>query len=210
MRDRAARIAIVEDHAALRRGLELLLDRHGYEVVAAAGEAAEAYEEILRVEPDVALIDIALPGENGVRLTRRLLTANGDLAVLLYTAMRDEELVHHALDSGARGIASKAGPTGELLEAIQTVAAGGAYLDARLRPPPANGSSSRARGLLSPREREVLDLLGHGLTGEDISQRLHLSPETVRTHVRNAMDKLGAHTRVHAITLALQRGEISL
>jgi DNA-binding NarL/FixJ family response regulator len=116
-------------------------------------------------------------------------------------------VIEAALNCGAVGFAMKAGPPYELIRAIEMVARGETYADATLArlanetPPPP---------LLSPRERQVLQLLAQGLTGEDAAKRLYLSPETIRTHVRNAITKLGAHTRVHAVTIALQRGEVEL
>jgi len=154
------------------------------------------------------VIDIALPGESGIELTRRLMAAHPDLGVLLYTGLDDQRTLSSALDSGARGFALKAGPPEELLAAIRAVARGDTYVDQRLRPLLLARLTTERIGVLSPREREVLDLLAQGLTGEEVATRLSLSPETVRTHVRNAMDKLEAHTRVHAVAIALRQGEI--
>jgi DNA-binding NarL/FixJ family response regulator len=153
-------------------------------------------------------VDINLPGQSGIELTKRLLEENPDLGVLLYTGIDDQDTLSEALDCGARGFALKAGPPEELLTAIRAVARGDTYVDSRLRPLLLARSTTEKIGMLSPREREVLDLLAKGLTGEDVAERLTLSPETVRTHVRNAMTKLEAHTRVHAVAIALRQGEI--
>jgi DNA-binding NarL/FixJ family response regulator len=123
---------------------------------------------ILRRKPDVALVDLALPGMSGAELTRSLLKEDPD----------------------------------------RTVAAGGDYIDPRLTPLLAEGGNGRTKRL-SPREREILGLLSQGLSGEEVAKELYLSSETVRAHVRNAMGKLGAATRAHAVALALQHGEIS-
>jgi DNA-binding NarL/FixJ family response regulator len=203
-------LALVEDHTALREGLSLLLSREGCTVIGSSGDPREGYELIERGRPEVALIDINIPGENGISLTRRLLRARPDLGIVLYTGHNDLDLLYEGLDSGARGYALKDGPPEELLEAIRSVAAGGTYVDPRLRPALLSRGATKRVPHLSPREREVLDLLAQGLTGERIAARLFLSPETVRTHVRNAMEKLEANTRVHAIAIALRQGEISL
>jgi DNA-binding NarL/FixJ family response regulator len=200
-------VVIVDDHVALRRGMELLLRNTGCRVVGTADDAEQAEEVILQRRPDVTLVDLALPGENGAALTRRLLSRDPELRIILYTGSADEDELLDGLDAGAAGFALKSGPPEELRDAIRTVADGGEYLDPRLTTVLARGNDQR-RYLLSPREREVLALLSKGLSGEDAAQRLHLSPETVRTHVRNAMSKLNASTRVHAVALALQRGEI--
>ncbi len=201
-------VVIVEDHLALRRGLEMLLRSGDFLVIGTADDAAGAEPLIERRRPDVAVIDISLPDESGVDLTRRLLQRNPDLGVLLYTGVEDRDVLTDALDCGARGFAMKAGPPEELLTAIRTVARVESYVDSRLRPLLLARSTTDRLGVLSPREREVLDLLARGLTGEQAATELSLSPETIRTHVRNAMDKLEANTRVHAVAIALREGEI--
>jgi DNA-binding NarL/FixJ family response regulator len=206
----AVSLVLVEDHLALREGLELLLTREGCKVVGSVGDPQEAAEIIADATPDVAIIDIRLPGESGIGLTRRLLRDRPDLGVVLYTGHSDVQLLYEGLDSGARGYALKDGPPEELLEAIRSIAAGGTYVDPRLRPALLSRGATRRVPHLSPREREILDLLAQGLTGERIATQLFLSPETVRTHVRNAMEKLEANTRVHAIAIALRQGEIAL
>jgi DNA-binding NarL/FixJ family response regulator len=206
--DDAVTVVIVEDHVALRRGLELLLRDSDCRVVGVADDAEAALPMVERRKPTVAVIDINLPGESGIELTRKLLAENDQLGVLLYTGIDDQEILREALDCGARGFALKAGAPEELLTAIKTVAEGRTYVDQRLRPLLLARFTTDRIGVLSPREREVLDYLAKGLTGEDVAARLGLSPETVRTHVRNAMDKLEAHTRVHAVAIALRQGEI--
>jgi DNA-binding NarL/FixJ family response regulator len=203
-----ATVVIVEDHVALRRGLELLLRDSECRVVGTADDARSARTLVARRRPDVAIVDINLPDGSGIDLTRALIQDNPDVGVLLYTGIDDQETLAAALDCGARGFALKAGAPEELLGAIRTVAAGEAYVDPRLRPLLLARFTTERIGVLSPREREVLDLLAQGLTGEQVATRLSLSPETVRTHVRNAMDKLEAHTRVHAVAIALRQGEI--
>jgi DNA-binding NarL/FixJ family response regulator len=200
-------VVIVDDHVALRRGMELLLRRHGHHVVGTADDAEQAESLILRRRPDVALVDLSLPGESGAQLTRRLLEQQSELRIILYTGAADESELLDGLDAGAAGFALKSGDPDELEQAIRTVADGGDYLDPRLTPLLSRAGNGRT-GVLSPREREILALLADGLSGEDAAKQLFLSSETVRTHVRNAMTKLGAATRVHAVALALQRGEI--
>jgi DNA-binding NarL/FixJ family response regulator len=203
------RLIVVEDHLAMRQGLELLLGRQGCVVVGSAGRAEDAWKLIRERRPDVAVIDVNLPDESGAELARRLLAEDPELGVLLYTGAEDRKTVGEALNCGARGFAVKAAPPNELIEAIRIIARGGTYLDPRLKSLGARPATESAH-ILSAREREVLDLLAKGMTGDDAADQLFLSPLTVRTHVRNAMRKLHAHTRVHAITLALQQGEIEL
>jgi DNA-binding NarL/FixJ family response regulator len=205
--DKTVNVVVVDDHVALRRGMELLLRREGYHVVGTADDAEQAEQLILRRRPDVAIVDLALPGENGADLTRRLLEHEPELRIILYTGSADEEELLDGLRAGAAGFALKSGDPNELKAAIRTVAEGGDYIDPRLTP--LLRRAAPGRKLLSPREREVLELLAHGLSGEDAAKQLYLSSETIRTHVRNAMAKLDASTRVHAVALAMQRGEIS-
>jgi DNA-binding NarL/FixJ family response regulator len=202
-------VVIVDDHVALRRGMELLLRRAGHHVVGTADDAEAGEALILRRKPDVALVDLALPGMSGAELTRSLLKEDPRVRIILYTGAADERQLLDALDAGAAGLALKSGDPQELEQAILTVAAGGDYLDPRLTPLLAKSANGRDK-TLSPREREILGLLSQGLSGEEAATQLFLSPETVRTHVRNAMTKLGAATRAHAVALALQRGEISV
>lgn len=204
------RLIVVEDHQAMRQGLELLLGRQGCVVVGSAGRAEDAWKLIRERRPDVAVVDVNLPDESGAELARRLLAEDPELGVLLYTGAEDRKTVSEALDCGARGFAVKAGPPTELIDAIRIIARGGTYLDPRLKSLLGARPPSTSEHILSAREREVLDLLAKGLTGDDAAEELFLSPLTVRTHVRNAMRKLQAHTRVHAITIALQQGEIQL
>jgi DNA-binding NarL/FixJ family response regulator len=203
------RLVLIEDHEALREGLELLLGREGCEVVGTAGTAGEGLELIERLEPDVSLVDIRLGDESGIDLTRRLLEGDAERRVVLYTGSSDVELLFSGLDSGARGYALKDGAPSELTGALETVARGGTYVDPRLRPKLLSRDTTQRMPSLSKREREIMDLLAQGLTGEDVAERLVLSSETVKTHIRNAMSKLEAHTRVHAVAIALREGFIS-
>ena len=206
--DDSVTVVIIEDHLALRKGLELLLRGTEFGVIGTADDAEEGQRLIERRQPDVAIVDIGLPGSSGLDLTRKIVATYPDVGVLLYTGIGDQDTLVRALDSGARGFALKAGSPDELLEAIRAVAAGKSHVDERLRPLLLARFTTERIGVLSPREREVLDLLAQGLNGEEVAARLVLSPETVRTHVRNAMEKLEASTRVHAVAIALRQGEI--
>jgi DNA-binding NarL/FixJ family response regulator len=203
------RLVLIEDHQALREGLELLLGREGCEVVGTAGTAGEGRSLIESLEPDVSLVDIRLGEESGIDLTRDLIDADPERRVVLYTGSSDVDLLIEGLDSGARGYALKEGTPNELTGALATVAGGGTYVDPRLRPALLSRKTTQRMPSLSKREREIMDLLAQGLTGEEVADRLFLSSETVKTHIRNAMAKLEAHTRVHAVAIALREGFIS-
>ena len=200
---------IVEDHLALRRGLELLLRDQNIRVIGVAETPAAGARIILARKPDVAIVDMALDGGSGVEVAREVLVQEPKAGILFYTGGAEQGLLQEALESGARGFALKAGGPGELLTAVRVVAAGGEYVDPRVARLVATQEETQ-RQTLSPREREVIDLLAEGLKGDEVAERLTLSPETVQTHVRNLMRKLGARTRVHALALAIKQREIDV
>jgi DNA-binding NarL/FixJ family response regulator len=204
------KLVIVDDHEALREGLVALLQHGGLEVVGAAGNVAAGVDLVDHAEPDVAIVDIQLPDGSGIDLTRQLLARRPDLGVILYTGDSDAELLYDGLDSGARGYALKAGSMDELMAAIERVAGGGSYVDPRLDRILLSPRATAHVPQLSPREREIMHLMAEGMTAEAIGDKISVSVETVRTHVRNVIRKLQARNRVHAIAIALERGEIAL
>jgi DNA-binding NarL/FixJ family response regulator len=205
----ALTVVLVEDHVALRKGVELLLRSEGLSVIGVADDVDYAYELVSRRKPDVVVVDIGLPGRSGLELARRLLAEDPDAGVLLYSGSMDRDVLAEAMSTGVRGLALKNGTPRELIGAIRSIAAGGSYFGPELSALVAPGQAKSGH-LLSRREREILGMLANGMNGTAIARDLMISSETVRTHVRNAMRKLAARTRVHAVTLALKRHEISL
>jgi DNA-binding NarL/FixJ family response regulator len=204
-------IVVVEDHPTVREGLCLVLEREGYAVVARAGTAEEGHAAIVDTNPSVALVDVDLPDGSGVELTRRLLRRDARFGVLLYTGLADPGVLEDALASGARGFTLKTSDPETMLNAVRAVAAGGTFVDPGVRDKIAAAGNGLPRArVLTVREREVLSGLAEGQTIEEIAADLVLSTETIRTHVRNAMGKLGTRTRAHAIVVALRRGELAL
>lgn len=199
-------LVLVEQHEALRDGLAVLLERRGFSVLGCATTAARAEEVISQRHPDVAMVGVDLPDERGTELIRRLHGQTNGTKFVIYTGLEDPNLLEAAYRSGARGLVAKPADLSALVEALRKVWRGGRYFDPRFSPQA--GAGEAAPRALSGREAEVLTLLARGLTGEEIAQRLVLSPETVRTHVRNAMGKLEARTRTEAVVKALERGEI--
>jgi DNA-binding NarL/FixJ family response regulator len=205
--DAIVRVVLVDDHEALRVGLKDLLERRGIETVGTAATIAAAEEVFRSLVPDVAVIDVHLPDGNGLQLVRKLRAEHPEVGILIYTGAEGVRVLADALDSGAQGFVLKLGGIKQLIEALHIVAGGERYVD------PAIGAllDAEADGkplLLTKREREVFDLLAQGLTGEEIATRLTISAETVRTHIRNATDKLNAHTRTGAVVEALKSHEI--
>jgi DNA-binding NarL/FixJ family response regulator len=195
-------VLLVEGHLALRKGLELLLRTSGIDLAGVAGTTDEGCRMSMDRRPDVTVVDGAL----GLSAVERILRFDPDAGVVLYTGLADREEIEAAAGWGVRGFALKDGGSDELIAAITAVAGGGVYVDPAVS---ALLKGSEPSDVLTVREREILQLLAGGLTGERSAELLFLSPETVRTHIRNAMRKLSASTRVHAVALALSLGEIS-
>jgi DNA-binding NarL/FixJ family response regulator len=149
-----------------------------------------------------------MPDVRGTEVARHVARSTPDTAVVVYTAFGDRALLLEALDAGARGFVLKEAPLEELVRAVQVVAGGGSYVDPTLAGVLA-GTSAEKVPTLTQREREVLRLLADGLSNEQIGKRLFISPETVRTHVRKAMDKLESDTRTQAVATALRRSLIA-
>lgn len=194
-------VIVVDDHLGLRRGIELLLRQEGLRIAGLAAGVTEARSLLERRRHDVALIDVRLGAESAIGLVEEVLRRHPTAAIVLHTG--HEDCVQDAARVGARGFVLKSSPAARLIEALRTVAAGGHYVD----PDVASVISRDSRGsrlrALSPREREILGLLAEGLNGGAVARRLYVSPETVRTHVRNATTKLGARTRVQAVAMVV-------
>lgn len=197
-------VVLVEDQLALRKGLELLLCGHGYRVVGATRSPERAVGLVGAQGADVALVDIDLTSADGIRLARRLLRERPGVGILLYSGSERAEVLSDALACGAHGLALKAAPPEELLDALAAVAQGDTWLDPRLPRLLRRSAGADPAQRLSAREHEVLLLLADGMTGQAVAAHLYLSPETIRTHVRNAMRKLGARTRSHAIAMLVR------
>jgi DNA-binding NarL/FixJ family response regulator len=200
-------LVLVDEHEALRDGLSVLLERRGFRVLGCGSSAADGRERVGSCEPDVTLLGLALPDESGADLTRRLIAENPARRIVIYTGVTDPMRIADALRSGARGFVAKPGGIAALIDALRQVCSGGGYVDPKLIALTKADGVTRQR-LLSAREAEVLTMLANGETGEQIAGRLGLSPETIRTHIRNAMEKLEAHTRTEAVVKALDREEI--
>lgn len=205
--ERPTRVLIVEDHEAVARGLELLLRRDGFEIAGTAGTVAEAERMLEKRAADVVVLDIALHGGDGLELVPAA-KARGQ-RVLLYTGTTDSATLEAARAAGAHGIAAKTSSPAGFVAAVQAVARGESYTDPDL---PAGDTKDAADDYprLTPREREIVALVSRGLSGEEIAVELFLSPATVRTHLRNAMDRTGAKTRPHLVAVAAASGQISI
>lgn len=196
-----------DDHEALRSGLVTLLEaEEDLRVIGQARNGRELLELTERRRPDVTIADIGMPMIDGIAFCRTITARPDPPAVVLYTGQAEPAVLRSALDAGARGFVVKSGSPRDLVRAIRTVHAGLPYVDAML------GASLVDRGpreLLSERETQVLQHLADGLTTEAVGRSLFLSPATVRSYAENAMRKLDARNRVHAVATALRLGLIS-
>ena len=195
---------VADDHPAVLEAVAEFLVQGGIEVIARARDGEEALERIEQRKPQVALVDVRMPKLGGIELTRRAQRSTPDTSILLYTGYGDRALLTEALDAGVRGFVLKEAPMDDLLRAVQSVASGGTYVDPVLAGTLAASSIGNKLPELTQRERDVLRLLADGLANEEIGKRLFISAETVRTHVRKAMDKLDADTRTQAVARALR------
>jgi DNA-binding NarL/FixJ family response regulator len=199
---------VADDHPAVLEAVAEFLVQGGVEVVARARDGEEALEKIEQRKPQVALVDVRMPKLDGIELARRAHRSAPDTGIVLYTGYGDRALLTEAFDAGVRGFVLKEAPMDDLLRALQSVAAGGTYVDPVLAGALASSMGTKVPQL-TQRERDVLRLLADGLANEEIGKRLFISAETVRTHVRKAMAKLDADTRTQAVTRALRDQLIS-
>jgi two-component system nitrate/nitrite response regulator NarL len=200
---------VADDHPVVLDAVVEYLERAGIQVVARARDGNEALEAIRTHRPQVALVDVGMPRMGGMEVAREASRTVQETGVILYTGMAEREILTEALDAGARAFLLKEAPLEDLVRAIETVAAGGVYVDSVLAGVIASAEAARTSPTLTQREREVLRLLADGLRNEEIGKRLFISPETVRTHVRKAMDKLEADTRTQAVAEAIRQHVIA-
>jgi len=209
------RVGVVEDHALTRAGIKTALESQpDFEIVAEAGDGKSGLSEILRTMPDVAVLDIGLPGIDGIELTRRLRAQTQNMRIVILTMHDLDSEILAALAAGADAYVVKGSDPSNLLTAVRVVADGGAYFDPQIAhvvlrhfgspspaPPPADNP-------LTPRELEILRLVADGVGNAEIGQRLYLGLGTVKGHIRDILEKLSAADRTQAAVTALRRGLI--
>jgi DNA-binding NarL/FixJ family response regulator len=200
---------VADDHPAMVEAICAVLEDHDIEVAGRARDGEEALAKIETRRPAVALVDVRMPSLSGIELAKRVTGAHLETAIILYTGYGERALVTEALDAGARGFLMKEAPLVDLVRAVQIVAGGGTYVDPVLAGMFATSQANGTAPQLTQREREVLRLLAEGLSNEEIGRRLFISAETVRTHIRKAMTKLGAGTRTEAVAKALRQSLIA-
>lgn len=220
--DNRLRAVIADDQALVRTGFGMILTADGIEVTAEAADGAEAVAAVRRTRPDVVLMDIRMPGMDGIEATRRILAddAAGELRVLILTTYDLDHYVYAALAAGASGFLLKDVTPEHLVAAIRLVRSGDALLAPTItrrlierfaRREQAAPSADPHQDLsgLTPRELEVLRLLATGLSNAELAERLFLSPTTVKTHIGRILSKLELRDRVQAVVLAYESGLIT-
>ncbi|MCX5613398.1 response regulator transcription factor [Streptomyces sp. NBC_00047] len=214
------RVVLVDDQPLIRSGLRVLIaDTPDLEVAGEAGNGAEAVEVVKRLRPDVAIMDIRMPGMDGIEATRRI-NADPDskTRVLVLTTFDDDEYVYGALRAGASGFLVKDMPLKTILDGIRVVAAGDALIapsvtrrlieEFAARPEPAPTRRAVVDGI-TDREREVLTLVGRGLSNTEIAEELTISVATAKAHLARLFTKLDARDRVHLVILAYEIGLVA-
>ncbi len=209
---RPMRVLIADDHGIVRSGLRMLLEAQpDVEVVAEAGDGAEARDVAIRERPDLAILDVKMPKLTGLQATREIKEQAPEVAVLILSMYDDERYLFEALKAGASGYVLKAQADTELLDAIHAVERGEPFLTPeaqRALIKDVLGEGSVRDEELTPREQEVVKLVAEAHTNKQIAEILHLAEKTVENHRSNAMRKLGMRDRVELVRYAIRRGLI--
>jgi DNA-binding NarL/FixJ family response regulator len=210
------RVLLADDQALVREGFAMILDaQEDIEVVGEAANGAEAVALARELEPDVLLMDIRMPGLDGIEATRRLLDAGGRTRVLILTTFDLDTYVYEAFKAGASGFLLKDVPRAQLVAAIRTVVSGDQLLSPSItrkliedfvRRPPRNAGTPKQLGELTGRELDVMRLVARGLSNAEIAKELFLSEATIKTHVAHLLQKLDLRDRVQAVVLAYETG----
>jgi two-component system, NarL family, response regulator YdfI len=203
------RCLAVDDHQVVRQGLEILFgDTDDLELVGTVGTGEDAIEAIKQNEPQIVLMDVRLPGMDGVSTIKRIHEEAPNVQFVVFSAYGDRRLVSDAIAAGARGYVMKGAPPDDLLRAIRTVAVNKPFVDPSLSPMLLMTDAGRAEAQLSEREREILQLLAKGYHTEEVARSIGLSTETVKSDTKRVIGKLQADTRTHAVAIALRQALI--
>lgn len=210
MVSRPVRLALVNSRELLRQGLAALLTNAGHVVVALAGDAESALEQLPTVGAQLLISSMRLPGADGAALAKAAAGLTPPVPTLILTGSRRDIDVADAVRAGVAGYLSNQVSVDELLSAIEAIADGHRLIGTRAAAGLRRGAGAELPGMLTPRERQVLALAAEGLTNKAIAERLTLTENTVKNHVRHVREKLGVHSRAEAIVVALRAQQIDL
>ena len=211
---RHTRVLLVDDHTAIRQALRMMLESEAdMVVVGEAGDGAEGVAVAATLEPDVTIVDLAMPGMGGLAAIPALRKAAPRTAILVFTMHESAAYVHEAMRTGARGYLLKSAHKEELLSAIRALRAGGGYLQPRITGTVLRRLVGDARvagdaGLLTAREIQILEAVADGKSNKEIAAAMSIAEDTVKTHLRRLFEKLGAADRAHAVAIALRQNLI--
>lgn len=213
--DASIRILVVDDHPLLRDGLVAVLGTQpDFDVVGEAGSGADAVSMANELRPDVVMLDLEMPGMDGVEALELMRQDDPDARVIVFTAFNTDERIMTAVQAGAQGYILKGAPREQVFDAVRVVHAGGSLLQpvvaSKLLRRVSAASDPDASTPVTPRELEVLGLLARGLQNKEIGQELGIAERTVKFHVGSILTKLGVGNRTEAVTSAVQRGLIQL
>lgn len=203
------RVLVVDDHAMVAEGMATILgDQDDIDVVAVAGTVADALRLAATRDPNVVVMDYRLPDGQGTEAARRIREEDPRVQIVMVTASGHDTVLADALDAGCAGFVTKDRAADDVVAAVRAAHAGEATIPPAMlaRLLPRLRSNRRDVGVLTPREQEILQLLAQGLSNSDITERLVVSPSTVRNHVQNILRKLDAHSRLEAVATAVREG----
>jgi DNA-binding NarL/FixJ family response regulator len=208
----ALRILIADDHSVVRAGLRALLEsRQGWEVAGEASDGRDAVEKATKLKPDVAVLDIGMPLLNGVEATRRIRSASPTTEILILTMHESDDLVHQVIQAGARGYILKDDADRVLIAAVEAASQHKPYFSTRITTAVSDDSAASASGIpkptrarLTPREREILQLLAEGKSNKEVAGLLGISVNTAEAHRANIMLKLGVHSLAELVHYAVR------
>ena len=212
---KTVRVLLADDHALVRAGIRSLVDRIGFvKVVGEAGDGREAMQLVRSLQPNIVLMDIAMPGLNGIESTARIVKEYPEVKVIMLSMYTNEEFVLQSLQAGASGYLLKDAPIGELEQALSAVHHGDTYLSPSISDRVMKSYLSRTAGptaplqQLTPRQREILQLIAEGKNTKEIAFLLNLSGKTVETHRAQLMNRLGIHDIAGLVRYAMRSGLI--
>ena len=204
------RVLLVDDHRVLREGLRVSLEAAGVEVVGEAGDGLSAVTEALRLRPDVVVMDVALPGQDGAAAALQLRSQAPEVQVVMLTMFADGATLREAIRAGAAGYLVKDCSTAEIVQVLEQVAAGQVLLSAELAESLLDADRDSGEPVLSKREVEVLQLVAEGASTTDVAARLFISVKTVKNHLSSIYEKLDARDRTQAVLQGLRLGIVQL